>query len=160
MPAPTAGHRELSEPVGYVAGMIADDADAVTFVFRSMMRALLRSEKVGEDTLGRTVELARLWGTGATADARLTVALRELHGEPVDTTDPRQVADEGTSILAEHGLLPEPDARGAAMARFAANARRLRTGEVTPAEFEEVLGDDAGAVRWTADQDPGRQVGD
>lgn len=128
--------------------MIADDADAVTFVFRSMMRDLLRNEKVGEDTLGRTVELARLWGTGQAADARLAVALRELHGEPVDTADPGQVAAaEGTAILAANGILPEPDPRGAALARFAANARRLRTGEISSAEFEELTGGDAGTDR-------------
>ncbi|RZU75704.1 hypothetical protein EV384_4264 [Micromonospora kangleipakensis] len=136
--------------------MIADDADAVTVIFRSMMRAVLRSEKVGADTLGRTVGLARRWGTGDAADAQLAVALRELHGDPVDTADPRQVADEGTAILADEGLLPEPDARGAATARFAANARRLRAGELSPAEFEELTGGDAGPTR----QDPQRRPGD
>ncbi|SCF13269.1 hypothetical protein GA0074695_3698 [Micromonospora viridifaciens] len=119
--------------------MIADDSDAVTFTFLSMMRAIVRTEKVGEDTLGRTVELARRWGTSAAADAQLAAALRELHGEPVDTDDPRQVADEAISLAADNGLLRERDPRRAAIARFAANARRLRTGEISPAEFDEIM---------------------
>ncbi|MFE9689416.1 hypothetical protein [Micromonospora sp. NPDC005806] len=120
--------------------MIADDFDAVTVTFLSMMRAVLRAEKVGQDTLGRTVELARRWwGTGDAADGQLAAALRELHGEPVDTDDTRQVADEVTALAAEGGLLSPPDPRGAAIGRFAANARRLRTGELTPAEFDELM---------------------
>ncbi|MFR9779875.1 hypothetical protein ACL02O_27940 [Micromonospora sp. MS34] len=123
--------------------MIADDSDAVTVTFLSMMRAVLRAERVGEDSLGRTVELARRWwGTGDAADAQLAVALRELHGEPVDTDDPRQVADEATALSVESGLLTPPDPRGAALARFAANARRLRTDEITPAEFDEIMESD------------------
>ncbi|MEU1847654.1 hypothetical protein [Micromonospora sediminicola] len=109
--------------------MIADDSDAVTVVFLRMMRAELRAERVGEDSLGRTVELARRWW--GTADARLADALRELHAEPVDDTDPSASAAAGP-----------PDQRGAALARFAANARRLRTGEISPAEFDEIMGAD------------------
>ncbi|WP_433280371.1 hypothetical protein [Micromonospora sp. CA-244673] len=120
--------------------MIADDSDAVTVTFLRMMRAELRAERVGEDSLGRTVDLARRWwGAGDVADARLAAALRELHDEPVDTDDPRQVADEVTALAADSGLLTSPDPRGAAIARFAANARRLRTGDITPAEFEELM---------------------
>ncbi|MFG2057473.1 hypothetical protein ACGFI9_25985 [Micromonospora sp. NPDC048930] len=120
--------------------MIADDSDAVTVTFLSMMRAVLRAEQVDGGSLGRTVELARRWW--GTADVQLAVALRELHGEPVDTDDPRRVADEATALGVENGLLTPPDPRGAAIARFAANARRLRTGEITPAEFDEIM--DAG----------------
>ncbi|MCW3819240.1 hypothetical protein ONA91_32840 [Micromonospora sp. DR5-3] len=134
--------------------MIADDSDAVTVMFHRMMRAALRAEKVGEDTLGRTVELARSWGASPSADARLAVALRELHGEPVDPDDPRQVADEARSLAAASGLAPEPDPRGAGMARFVANVRRLRSGEITRAEFEEILGPDAGRARWIEEPDP------
>ncbi|MFI7071735.1 hypothetical protein [Micromonospora sediminicola] len=112
--------------------MIADDSDAVTVVFLRMMRAELRAERVGEDSLGRTVELARRWW--GTADARLADALRELHAEPVDDTDP--------PASAVAGPLTPPDPRGAALARFAANARRLRTGEISPAEFDEIMGAD------------------
>ncbi|MEU1688504.1 hypothetical protein [Micromonospora sp. NPDC005707] len=120
--------------------MIADDSDAVTVTFLRMMRAELRAERVGEDSLGRTVDLARRWwGAGDVADARLAAALRELHDEPVDTDDPRQVADEVTALAADSGLLTPPDPRGAAIARFAANARRLRTGDITPAQFEELM---------------------
>ena len=157
MPSLTADDRELSQPNARFSGMIADDADAVTFIFRSMMRSLLRTEKVGDDTLGRTVEMARQWGTSPAADARLAVALRELHGEQVDTDDAREVADGGTAILAENGFLLERDARGAAIARFVANARRLREGELNPAEFEEMMGGDAGRrmdpdPRWRLDE--------
>lgn len=135
--------------------MIADDSDAVTVLFHRMMRATLRAEKVGEGTLGRTVALARrLWGTGANADAHLAAALRELHGEPVDPDDPRQVAAEARSLAAANGLAPEPDRRGAGMARFVANVRRLRRGEITRAEFEEILGPDAGRVRWLDEHHP------
>lgn len=133
-----------------------DEADAVALIFDSMMRNLLRTEKTGEDTLGRTVELARQWGTSDAADAQLAVALGELHGEPVDAEDPGQVADEATAILVENGLLTEPDARGAAIARFAANARRLREGEISPAEFEEIMGGDVGRM----EQDPRWELGD
>ncbi|MGC1215020.1 MAG: hypothetical protein WA890_27645 [Micromonospora sp.] len=133
-----------------------DEADAVALIFGSMMRHVLRTERVGEDTLGRTVDLAREWGTSPTADARLAAALRELHGEHVDTDDPRQVADEATPILAENGVLPEADARGAASARFAANARRLRERDITPAEFEELMGGEAGRMEW----DPRWELGD
>src|SRR3954468_8463348 len=120
--------------------MIADDSDAVTITFLRIMRAVLRAERVGEDTLGRTVDLAqRWWGAAAVAAARLAAALRELHGEPVDTDDPRQVADAATALAVDSGLLTPPDPRGAAVARFAANARRLRTGEITPAEFDELM---------------------
>ncbi|MGW5671920.1 hypothetical protein [Micromonospora sp. NPDC003776] len=117
--------------------MIADDSDAVTVTFLSMMRAVLRAERVGEDSLGRTVELARQWW--GTSDAQLASALRELHGEPVDVDDPRQVADEATALGVESGLVTPPNPRGAAIARFAANARRLRTGEISPAEFDEIM---------------------
>ncbi|MCW3845381.1 hypothetical protein ONA70_35495, partial [Micromonospora yasonensis] len=87
--------------------MIADDSDAVTVTFLSMMRAVLRAEKVGEDSLGRTVELARRWwGTGDAADAQLAAALRESHGEPVDVDDPRQVADEATTLGVQLGQHP------------------------------------------------------
>lgn len=133
--------------------MIADETDAVTLIFRSMMRALLRTEKVGEDTLGRTVELARQWGTSPAADARLAVALRELHGEPVDPDDPGQVADEATSVAAANGLLFESDPGRAATAKYVANMRRLRAGEISRAEFEEIMGDDVGRIRWIEDQD-------
>ncbi|MGY0005321.1 hypothetical protein [Micromonospora sp. I033] len=123
--------------------MIADDSDAVTVTFLSMMRATLRAERVGDDSLGRTVELSRRWwGAGDAADAQLAAALRELHGEPVDTDDPRQVSDEATALAADGGLLSPPDPRGAAVARFAANARRLRTGEITRAEFDEIMATD------------------
>ncbi|WP_260428587.1 hypothetical protein [Micromonospora globispora] len=104
--------------------MIADDADAVTFIFRSMMRSLLRREKVGEDTLGRTVELARQWGTSPAADARLAVALRELHGEQVDTDDAREVADEATAIAAENASFPS----GTPAAQPSPGSRRTRGG--------------------------------
>ncbi|MER5610426.1 MULTISPECIES: hypothetical protein [Micromonospora] len=123
--------------------MIADDSDAVTFRFLRMMRAEIGAERVGEDSLGRTVDLARRWwGTGDAADARLADALRELHGEPVDLADPHDVAGAASALTADAGLLTEPDPRGAAIARFAANARRLRTGEITPAEFDELMARD------------------
>ncbi|GAA3786954.1 hypothetical protein [Micromonospora maritima] len=117
--------------------MIADESDAVTVVFLRMMRAELRAERVAEDSLGRTVELARRWW--GTADARLADALRDLHAEPVDPTDPRVGADAPTT---DAGPLTPPDPRGAGLARFAANARRLRTGEISPAEFDEIMGAD------------------
>ncbi|WP_374538762.1 hypothetical protein [Micromonospora aurantiaca (nom. illeg.)] len=123
--------------------MIADDSDAVTIRFLRMMRAEIGTERVGEDSLGRTVDLARrLWGTGDAADARLADALRELHGEPVDLADSRDVAGAASALTADAGLLTEPDPRGAATARFAANARRLCTGEITPAEFDELMARD------------------
>ncbi len=60
--------------------MIVDDSDAVTFL--GTKRAVLRAERVGEDGLGRSVELARRWwGTGDAADVQLAAVLRELHGE-------------------------------------------------------------------------------
>ncbi len=60
--------------------MIADESDAVTVRFLRMMSAELHAERAGDDSLGRTVELARQWW--GTADDRLADALRELHGEP------------------------------------------------------------------------------
>ncbi|MEU6078319.1 hypothetical protein [Micromonospora sp. NPDC047074] len=78
--------------------MIMDDADAVTVRFLMMMRAALRDEQPGEGTLGRTVELAGAWGTGAAADARLHAELGRLHGDCPDD-DPRWAADR---------LMPEP----------------------------------------------------
>ena len=123
--------------------MIADDSDAVTVTFLSMMRSVLRAEQVDDDSLGRTVELARRWwGAGDAQNARLAAALRELHGEPVDTDDPRQAADASTALAVDTGMLTPPDPRGGAIARFAANARRLRTGEITPAEFDEIMATD------------------
>ncbi|SCF21952.1 hypothetical protein GA0074696_3521 [Micromonospora purpureochromogenes] len=109
--------------------MIADDADALAVTFHRMMRAVLAAERPGADTLGRTIELARDWGTGPAADARLADALRRLHGEP----------DEAPAT-------PE-SARGAAIGTFAANARRSREGEITPAEFHEIMDDDGGPTR-------------
>ncbi|MFI7215447.1 hypothetical protein ACIBP4_30205 [Micromonospora maritima] len=123
--------------------MIADESDAVTVVFLRMMRAELRAERVGEDSLGRTVELARRWW--GTADAQLADALRELHAEPVDPTEPREGADAPTTDAGpptSPGPLTSPGPRGAGLARFAANARRLRTGEISPAEFDEIMGAD------------------
>jgi hypothetical protein len=120
--------------------MIADDSDAVTVSFLSMMRAVLRAERAGEDSLGRTVELARRWW--GTADAQLASALRELHDEPVDTGDPRQVADEVTALGVANGLISPPSPHSAAIGRFAANARRLRNGELSPAEFDEIMAAD------------------
>ncbi|MEH0829762.1 MULTISPECIES: hypothetical protein [unclassified Micromonospora] len=105
--------------------MIADDADALAVTFHRMMRAVLAAERPGEGTLGHTVELARDWGTGRAADARLADALRRLHGEP----------DESPAT-------PRSD-RGAAIGKFAANARRLREGELTPAEFQQIMDDDS-----------------
>jgi hypothetical protein len=117
--------------------MIADDSDAVTVTFLSMMRAVLRAERAGEDSLGRTVELAGEWW--GSADAQLASALRELHDEPVDTGDPRQLADELTALGVANGLITPPSPHGPAIARFAANARRLREGEISPAEFQEIM---------------------
>ncbi|MGW4500421.1 hypothetical protein ACWENR_17625 [Micromonospora sp. NPDC004336] len=121
--------------------MIMDDSDATTVRFLRMMRATLREEKVGEDTLGRTVELARDWGTSGAADARLRAALRRLHGESPDPDDPRQVADECAGL--DPGDDPDPGAaaRGRAIGRFAANARRLREGEIGPDEFDRITGE-------------------
>ncbi|MCW3845140.1 hypothetical protein ONA70_34240, partial [Micromonospora yasonensis] len=51
-------------------------------------------------------------------------------------------ADEATTLGVQSGLVTPPDPRGAAVARFAANARRLRTGEITPAEFDELMATD------------------
>ncbi|MBQ1046762.1 MULTISPECIES: hypothetical protein [unclassified Micromonospora] len=45
---------------------------------------MMSAEQVGDDSLGRTVELARQWW--GTADDRLADALRELHGEPAAPT--------------------------------------------------------------------------
>ncbi|MGB2572150.1 hypothetical protein ACPFP2_27445 [Micromonospora citrea] len=106
--------------------MIADDADALAVTFQLMMRAALRAERPGEDTLGRTVELARHWGAGPAADAELAAALRRLHGEPEPAED------------------EDVSARGAAIGRFAANARRLRRQEITSGEFDQIMRDDDG----------------
>ncbi|MER5335814.1 hypothetical protein [Micromonospora sp. NPDC002717] len=121
--------------------MIMDDADATTVRFLRMMRATLREEKVGEDTLGRTVELARAWGTSEAADAQLRAALRRLHGESPDSGDPRQVADECVGLDPDGVPDPATAARGRAIGRFAANARRLREGEIGPAEFDRIVGE-------------------
>jgi hypothetical protein len=51
-------------------------------------------------------------------------------------------ANRATALAVDTGLLTPPDPRGAAIARFAANARRLRTGEITPAEFDEIMAAD------------------
>ncbi|MEU5942058.1 hypothetical protein ABZ807_23380 [Micromonospora sp. NPDC047548] len=109
--------------------MIADDADALTITFHRMMRAALRAERPGEGTLGRTVELARDWGASPAADAALATALRRLHGEPDEAPVTRE------------------SARGAAIGKFAANARRLREGEFIPSEFEQIMDDDGGVIR-------------
>lgn len=123
--------------------MIADDADAVTVTFLSMMRAELRTEKAGEDSLGRTVELARRWwDAGDAADAQLAAALRELHGEPADPDDTRQIADETPTSGVGSTLLAPPDPWGGLVARFAANARRPAAGEISPGEFDEIMGAD------------------
>ncbi|MEV4493890.1 hypothetical protein AB0K04_27735 [Micromonospora coxensis] len=106
--------------------MIADDADALAVTFHLMMRAALAAERPGEDTLGRTVVLAHHWGSGPAADAELAAAMRRLHGEPEPAED--------------------DSARGAAIARFAANARRLRQQEITPGEFDRIMRDDDGPV--------------
>ncbi|WMF04516.1 hypothetical protein [Micromonospora robiginosa] len=75
--------------------MIADESDAVTVAFLRIMRAELRVERPGEDSLGRTVELARRWwGAGDAADAQLADALRDLHDEPRDATGPREATAE------------------------------------------------------------------
>lgn len=121
--------------------MIMDDADATTVRFLRMMRAALREEKPGEDTLGRTVELARAWGTSEAADARLRAALRRLHGEAPDPDDPRQVADECADLDPDGVPDPGAAARGRAIGRFAANARRLREGQIGPAEFDQAVGE-------------------
>lgn len=124
--------------------MIADDADAVTVTFHRMMRAALAAEQPGEDTLGRTVELARHWGVDSDADARLAAALRRLHGEQPDLDDAGQVAAEATVIGEVSGLLTPGgrSVRGRAIGTFAANARRLRQGEITRAEFEQIMAED------------------
>ncbi|MGC5022922.1 hypothetical protein [Micromonospora sp. DT47] len=120
--------------------MIADDADALAVTFHRMMRAALRAEQPGEDILGRTVELAGTWGRSPAADAELAVALRRLHGEEPDPDDSRRVAAPGRAA----GPAAEESARGAAIGKFAANARRLREGEINPAEFRRIMDDDAG----------------
>ncbi|MEH0985821.1 hypothetical protein [Micromonospora sp. CPCC 205556] len=126
--------------------MIADDADALTVTFHRMMRAALRAEQPGADTLGRTVELARHWGVDPDDDARLATALRRMHSEEPDLDDARQVADEVTAIGEVSGLLTPGgrSARGRAIGKFAANARRLRQGEITRAEFQQIMAEDDG----------------
>ncbi|MGK5444331.1 hypothetical protein ACSNN7_21280 [Micromonospora sp. URMC 105] len=124
--------------------MIADDADALTVTFHRMMRAALRAEQPGADTLGRTVELARHWGADPDDDARLAAALRRLHGEEPDLDDAGQVAAEATAIGEVSGLVTPGSARGRAIGKFAANARRLRLGEITRAEFDQIMAEDDG----------------
>ena len=102
--------------------------------------------------LRRAFALVQRWSNGHLTDAELKVALRRLHGEPVNPDDPRDVADEFASMrygsYGETRVLPRERARNQAIARFAANARRLRDGEITREEFERILGDDIGGVRW------------
>lgn len=128
------------------------DDEAVAVEFRAMMRSILRHEKVGEDTFNQVFALVQRWSNGHLTDAELKVALRRLHGEPVNPDDPRDVADEFASMrygsYGETRVLPRERARNQAIARFAANARRLRSGEITREEFERILGDDIGGVRW------------
>ncbi|MEE3921867.1 hypothetical protein V2I01_37055 [Micromonospora sp. BRA006-A] len=52
------------------------------------------------------------------------------------------MAGAASALTADAGVLTEPDPRGAGVARFAANARRLRTGEITPAEFDALTARD------------------
>jgi hypothetical protein len=128
--------------------MDLNDPEAIRLEFRAMMRAILRHEKVGEDSLGRTVELVRSRESveGAT-DEELRVELRRLHGEPLDHHDPQHVTDELTAMRYGSMGLSRPSAKGRGMAKFAANSRRLRNGEITPAEFERIMGDDIDGVR-------------
>ncbi|MFG1717698.1 hypothetical protein ACGFLT_13800 [Micromonospora chalcea] len=65
----------------------------MTVRFLRMMSAELHTERVGDDSLGRTVELARQWW--GTADDRLADALRELHGEPAAPTGAPDAASDG-----------------------------------------------------------------
>ncbi|SBT41147.1 hypothetical protein [Micromonospora auratinigra] len=99
--------------------MIADESDAVTVTFLSMMRAAVRAEPAGADTLGRTVELARRWwGSGDAGDAQLATALRTLHADTDDAQPAADAArrtlpsdaDEAVALGAECGR-PEPGER-------------------------------------------------
>ncbi|MER7994020.1 hypothetical protein [Micromonospora chalcea] len=66
----------------------------MTVRFLRMMSAELHAERAGDDSLGRTVELARQWW--GTADDRLADALRELHGEPAAPTGAADAASDGS----------------------------------------------------------------
>ena len=129
--------------------MNVNDPEAVRLQFRAVMRNILRHEKVGEDTLGRTVELVRIRESveGAT-DEELRVELRRLHAEPLDRDDPQHVSDEFTAMQYGSMGLSRPPAKGQAMAKFVANSRRLQNGEITGDEFERIMGDDIDGVRW------------
>ncbi|MDM4784513.1 hypothetical protein [Micromonospora sp. b486] len=122
--------------------MIADDSDAVTVRFLRMMRA-----EIGAEGWARIRSAAPPtwpgagWGTGAAADARLADALRELHGEPVDLADPHVVSGAASALRRRRAAhRAGPTRRGDRP--FAANARRLRSGEITPAEFDELMARD------------------
>ncbi|MFC4019877.1 hypothetical protein ACFOW4_18300 [Micromonospora sp. GCM10011542] len=129
--------------------MTMNDPEAVRLEFRAMMRTILRQEKVGDDTLGRTVELVRSRESveGAT-DEELRVELRRLHAEPLDHDDPQQITDEFTAMRYGSMGLSRPSTQGRAMAKFVANSRRLRDGEITRDEFARIMGDDIDGVRW------------
>ncbi|MDM4784504.1 hypothetical protein [Micromonospora sp. b486] len=123
--------------------MIADDSDAVTVRFLRMMRAEIGAERVGEDSLGRTADLARRWwGTGAAADARTrrrpagTARRAGRPGRSARRVGCRERADRRRRAAHRAG----PTRRGDRP--FAANARRLRSGEITPAEFDELMARD------------------
>ena len=142
----------MSVPPSSLLAMNMNDPNAVAVEFRAMMRAILRDEKVGEDTLGKLVELTRRRSTDDITDAELRVALRGLHAEAVDPSEPQDVADEFISMQREsYGATrasTEDAARGRAMAKFVANSRRLKNGEITRAEFEEIMRDEPGGIRW------------
>ncbi|MEU4680661.1 hypothetical protein [Micromonospora sp. NPDC023737] len=63
----------------------------------------------------------------------------------MDMGNPKEVRDEFDKLMvaSEMGTPSELDSRGrAGIGKFAANARRLRQGEITPQEFEQIMSED------------------
>lgn len=133
----------VSVPPSSLHGMDVTDSDAVVVAFRAIVRHLLRHEKVGDDTLGTLFELVRRRENGELTDAQLRSAVRHLlDGGPVDVSDPQVVNDEFEAMVRKSYVFTEQPDRGRLIARFAANARRLKDGEITRAEFEAIMRDD------------------
>ena len=139
-----AGDRADTNPMSNM-----NDPMAVKQAFRGMMAGLMESTEVS-DSMGRTVLVSFRAALKQITDADLLGALARMedHDEPVDLSDPQAVIAEFWAIVpldfkvSGWPVTAEEKARQRKRAKFAANARRLKDGEITREEFNRIMRDD------------------
>ena len=128
-----------------------DDPSMISAQFDLTVERLLRGEQDEDSPILEAAWVHRLHKVGRITEQEMLGILQRNDGGPLDLDDPVAVAGEAAMIrlvTPADPLTPEQRARSRSMAKFAANAGRLKRGEITREEFEEIMGDDMKHVRW------------